>query len=418
MSALSRSSAHGARSTRSAPARFDFDLTQPDPIPEVGITRAIELMRSGRLFRYTEFDGEHGNDAADLEVRFAELVGRRYAVAVNSGGGAIFTALRACGVQPGDRVLLNGYTLAPVPGAIHHAGAEPVLVEITEDLTIDLADLRRKAEASGARTLLLSHMRGHVADLDAVAALCDELGVDLIEDCAHTLGADWAGRATGTFGRAGCFSAQTFKHLNSGEGGFLVTDDDEVAARAILHSGSYMLYEQHRARPPMSVFEPLRGQVANYSLRMTALAAALIEPQLDLLAERVERMNRLYRELELLVGDIPFVQLCRRPAEEGYVGSSFQFALPGVPPEQIATVVQIAGEYGLPVKWFGEPIMRGFTSRPAQWEYIGPDQELPRTEGILATLCDLRVPPSMQLQHCRVAADIIRFAVEEATGPA
>lgn len=396
------------------PAPFDFDLTQPDPIPEAGIARATELMRSGRLFRYTEFGSERVNDAAELEERLAEMVGRRYAAGVNSCGGAIFVALRACGVQPGDKVLLNGYTLAPVPGAVHHAGAEPILVEITEDLTIDLADLRLKAERSGARTLLLSHMRGHLADLDAVAALCDELGIQLIEDCAHTLGARWAGRPTGTFGRAGCFSAQTFKHLNSGEGGFVVTDDDDVAARAILHSGSYMLYEQHRARPPMSVFEPLRGQVANYSLRMTALAAALLRPQLDLLPERVESMNRLYRELETLIADIPHVQVCRRAVQEEYVGSSFQFALPDLTHEQIGTVVQVSQRLGLPVKWYGEPVMRGFTSRPAQWEYIDPDQQLPRTEAILAQLCDLRVPPSMQLRHCRQAADIIRYAVHEA----
>ncbi|MGB3829615.1 MAG: aminotransferase class I/II-fold pyridoxal phosphate-dependent enzyme [Ornithinimicrobium sp.] len=403
---------------RTEPAPFDFDLTQPDPIPEAGVARATELMHSGRLFRYTEFGSDEINDTAELEVRLAHMVGRRYAAGVNSGGAAIFIALRACGVQPGDKVLFNGYTLAPVPCAVHHAGAEPVLVEITDDLTIDLADLRLKAERSGARALLLSHMRGHLADLDAVAALCEELGIQLIEDCAHTLGARWAGRPSGTFGRAACFSAQTFKHLNSGEGGFVVTDDDDVAARAILHSGSYMLYEQHRARPPMNVFEPLRGQVANYSLRMTALAAALLRPQLDLLPQRVEAMNRLYRELETLIADIPHVQVCRRGAEEDYVGSSFQFALPDLSPEQITRVVRGTHRLGLPVKWYGEERMRGFTSRPAQWDYVGPGQELPRTEAILARLCDLRVPPSMQLPHCRQAADIIRYAVHEATAPA
>ncbi|MGB7447493.1 MAG: aminotransferase class I/II-fold pyridoxal phosphate-dependent enzyme [Ornithinimicrobium sp.] len=399
------------------PAVFDFDLTQPDPIPEAAIARATELMRNGRLFRYGEFSGDHHNDAAELETRFAELLGRRYAVGVNSGGAAIFVALRACGVRPGDRVLLNGYTLAPVPGAIDHAGAQAVLVEITEDLTVDLQDLRHKAERSGARVLLLSHMRGHLADLEAVTALCDELGIDLVEDCAHTLGARWAGRPTGTFGRAACFSAQTFKHLNSGEGGLVVTDDDEVAARTILHSGSYMLYEQHRARPPASVFEPLRGTVANYSLRMTALSAALIRPQLDLLPERVERMNRLYRELEACFADIRHVRVSRRAQQEEYVGSSFQFALTDLTQEQMSTVVQVATEHGLPVKWYGEPLMHGFTSRPAQWEYVGSDQALPRTEAILARLCDLRVPPSMPLEYCRRAADIVRFAVHQVTGP-
>jgi dTDP-4-amino-4,6-dideoxygalactose transaminase len=395
------------------PPRFDFDTTSPDPIPEAGIARANELMRSGRLFRYTEVAEGEVNDAAEIEVRFAELLGRRYAVAVNSCGGALFVALRACGIGPGDKVLMNGYTLAPAPGAVHHAGAELVLVEITDRLTIDLEDLRRKADASGAKTLLLSHMRGHFADLEAVSSLCDELGITLIEDCAHTLGARWNGRPTGTFGKVGCFSAQTFKHINSGEGGFVVTDDDEVAARAILHSGSYMLYEQHRARPPMSAFEPLRGRIANYSLRMSALEAAVATPQLELLPERVEKMNVLYQELERLFREIPEVRVIERAPHEEYVGSSFQFSFPDLTSEQISAVVRTAAEHGLHAKWFGNPRMQGFTSRPGQWEYVAPDQWLPRTEAILAKLCDIRVPAAMQLSHCRAAADVIRFAVAE-----
>lgn len=400
--------------TEAPPKHFDFDLTEPDPIPESGIARANELMRTGRVFRYTEIADGQVNDAALLESRFAELIGRRYAVGVNSCGGAMFIALRASGVQIGDRVLVNGYTLAPVPGAVHHAGAIPVIVEITENLTIDLDDLRQKAASSGAKTLLLSHMRGHLADLEAVSALCDELGIVLIEDCAHTLGARWNGRPTGTFGRIGCFSTQTFKHINSGEGGFILTDDDEIAARAILHSGSYMVYGQHQARPPLSVFEPLRGQVANYSMRLTGLAAALALPQLDLLPERVEKMNRLYRELESLVREIPYAKVIDRAPKEEYVGSSFQFALPSFSPEQIRTVMQISNDYGLHLKWFGAPEMQGFTSRPQQWEYVASAQHLPRTEVILSTLCDMRVPATMQLEHCKIAAQIIRFAVQTA----
>ncbi|MGL5139432.1 MAG: DegT/DnrJ/EryC1/StrS family aminotransferase, partial [Beijerinckiaceae bacterium] len=108
------------------------DLTEPEPIPEAGIQRAVELMRSGRLFRY----GEMGADQLDvslLEQEFAAFAGRRFCVAVNSGGGALFLALKVAGVQPGDPVLVNGYTLAPVPGAILHAAARPVIVAIGPD---------------------------------------------------------------------------------------------------------------------------------------------------------------------------------------------------------------------------------------------------------------------------------------------
>ena len=139
---MAPSSSNGAKLTR--------DLTEPEPIPEAGIARAVELMRSGRLFRY----GEMGADQLDvslLENEFAAFVGRRYCIAVNSGGCALFIALKIVGVQPGDPVLVNGFTLAPVPGAIVHAAARPVIVEIGRDFVIDPADLRAKATASGAK---------------------------------------------------------------------------------------------------------------------------------------------------------------------------------------------------------------------------------------------------------------------------
>jgi dTDP-4-amino-4,6-dideoxygalactose transaminase len=101
-------------------ARLTRDLTEPEPIPEAGIARAVELMRTGRLFRY----GEMGADQLDvslLEQEFAAFVGRKYCIAVNSGGGAMFLALKVAGVQPGDPVLVNGFTLAPVPGSIQPA---------------------------------------------------------------------------------------------------------------------------------------------------------------------------------------------------------------------------------------------------------------------------------------------------------
>lgn len=401
-------------STSTLPTRLEFDLTQPEPIPQGGIDRAVELMHSGRLFRYGETGSGEIDDAALLETRMAQLLGRRYAVGVNSCGASLFLALRCCGVQAGDPVLVNGWTLAPVPGAIDHAAAVPIVVEIDDELLIDLEDLRSKAQSSGARVLILSHMRGHIADVDAVAAICDELGLILIEDCAHTLGASWAGRATGTFGAVGCFSLQTFKHLNAGEGGILVTDDPQIAARAILHSGSYMLYAQHSARPGLEVFEPLRGMCANYSLRMTALAAALTLPQLNRLPDRIEAMNRSYRQLEAGCRAVPQLRILERATQEDFVGSSFQFGLPDLTPEQIGTVVSCSSDFGLNVKWYGEPVMRGFTSRPEQWTYVSSARDVPRTDAVLSTICDLRVPPGLKPAHCEQIIAILRHAIEVA----
>ncbi len=203
---------------------LDLDFTEQPPIPQAGIDRANELMQSGRLFRYGETEsGEL--DVAKFERRFADEVGTKYCVALNSCGASLAVALKSAGVQAGDTVLMNAFTLAPVPGAIAHVGAVPAFVGITEDYTIDLDDLRIAADRTGSKFLMLSHMRGHIADMAKLMTVADELGLTVIEDCAHTMGASWDGKPTGTFGAVGCFSAQTFKHINSGEGGLLVADD-------------------------------------------------------------------------------------------------------------------------------------------------------------------------------------------------
>ena len=389
------------------PDVFHKDLTESDPIPDEGVSRAVDLMRSGRLTRYGETGGEP-SEAALLEAEFAAYVGRRYAVAVNSGASAIFLALKALDVGRGDGVLLNSFTLAPVPGAIEHAGARTVLVETTDDLVIDLADLERKAPQ--AKVLLLSHMRGHIADLAAVAAICDRHGLALIEDCAHTIGGGWDGRLTGSFGVAGCFSAQTFKHLNSGEGGLLATDDEDMAAKAILYAGSYRLYGQHLAGPGPEVFARHEGSVPNLSLRMTSLAAAVLRPQLPLLAARVERWNRLYAGLAGALAEVPHVRVPDRDPREQFVGSSIQFFLTGLDAASIERVLDACDSRGLHIKWFGRREARGFTSSWRHWEYLTPS-ELPETRSVLDSLCDLRIPLSLEEDESAAIARILGEAI-------
>ena len=153
--------------------RFTGNFTQQEPIPEEGIAAALDVLRSGRLHRYN-LVGEEAGAVASLEREFAEYTGARYALAVTSGGYAMATALRALGVGPGDKVLTNAFTLAPVPGSIASVGAVPVFVGVTEALTIDLEDLA--AKVGEAKVLMLSHMRGHLADMDALMAICDAAG--------------------------------------------------------------------------------------------------------------------------------------------------------------------------------------------------------------------------------------------------
>jgi len=272
-------------------------------------------MASGRLFRYGEAGAEE-LDVAELEREFAELLGVRYCVALNSCGASLAVALKAAGVSVGDPVLMNAFTLAPVPGAVSHVGAEAVFVDVDENYRIDLASLRAAHARTGARWLMLSYMRGHVPDMTAVMELCDELAITVIEDCAHTMGAGWNGQATGTFGRVACFSTQTFKHVNSGEGGLLVTNDEDIAAKAVLLSGSYMLYAQHGAAPGPEVFDRHRLQMPNWSMRMSGLAGALVRSQLGLLDDRAAQWRHRYQRLAAGLAHHGSIRMPDRPAGE------------------------------------------------------------------------------------------------------
>ncbi len=390
---------------------FNKPFTQQEPIDEATIEAAVEVMRSGRLHRYNTLPGEM-SQAALLEREYAEWQGAKYCLACASGGYALQVALRAAGLQAGDTVLANAYTLAPVPGAIHNSGGVPLFVEIDEGWHIDCDDLRQKAAASGAKFLMLSHMRGHIADMDAMCAICEEFGITLVEDCAHTMGARWKGIRSGNFGRVAAFSAQTYKHINSGEGGLLTTDDPEIAAGAIIMSGSYMLYASHGASPDEEVFRKIRLETPNYSGRMDNLRATILRGQLAGLEDRVRRWNELYRVLETGIGASPHINVPQRAQHEAFVGSSFQFR-PQLPVGKFDELVANCAQRGVDIKWFGAEDPKAFTSRYDSWRYLGEPVPLPKTLEVLSQTCDIRVPLTFTSEDCNIIAQIVTEEVAQ-----
>ena len=387
--------------------RFDGNFTQQEPIPEAGIEAALDILRSGRLHRYNTAPNEPGETAL-LEQEFAAYVGAKYCLAVASGGYAMATALRALGVKPDDPVLTNTFTLAPVPGSVASVGAVPIFVGVTENLTIDLDDLAAKADQ--ASVLMLSHMRGHLCDMDRLMEICDAHDITVIEDCAHTMGGAWNGVPSGRHGTIGCYSCQTYKHINSGEGGLFVTDDAEIAARAIMLSGSYMLFERHLAAPPPEAFDQIRYETPNVSGRMDNLRAAILRPQLADLDRQVARWNERYRTLETGLAETPGLTLSQRPKEESIVGSSFQFLLLDWSAEAVTEVVSRCAARGVELKWFGASEPAGFTSRYDSWRYA-PSEPMPKSDRVLAGIVDLRVPLTFGLEDCALIARIIRSEV-------
>ncbi len=198
--------------------------------------------------------------------------------------------------------------------------------------------------------------------------------------------------------------------MNSGEGGLFITDDAEVAARAIMLSGSYMLFERHVAAPPPEAFAEIKYQTPNVSGRMDHLRAAILRPQLARLESQCEAWNARYRAVEAGISGTAGLTVVRRPEEEHYVGSSIQFLLLDWSDAAVADVLARCAARGVELKWFGGAEPKGFTSRYDSWRYA-PSAPMPKSDRILKGIVDMRLPLTFSLADCELIARIIKAEV-------
>ena len=192
----------------------------------------LAVLRSKRMFRY--YGPEEGPSKVDeLEQAFAEKMGARRALAVTSGTAALICALRGIGVGPGDEVIVPAYTWIASPASVLAAGAVPVVAEVDETLTLDPADVEGKITPY-TKAIMPVHMRGAPCYMDELLDIAQRFGLRVIEDTAQADGGGYKGRRLGSLGDVGCFSLQFNKIITSGEGGMVITDDDEVWERAMM----------------------------------------------------------------------------------------------------------------------------------------------------------------------------------------
>ncbi len=198
--------------------------------------------------------------------------------------------------------------------------------------------------------------------------------------------------------------------MNSGEGGFLVTDDDEVMARAVILSGSYMLYQRHGTVPPEEVFEAVKYHTPNVSGRMDHLRAAILRPQLRALDAQCEKWTARYRVVEEGLRGTPGLRIVERAGAERFVGSSIQFLLLDWDGGAVEEVMGRCAARGVELKWFGGAEPAGFTSRYDSWRYVSA-APMPATDRILRAIVDMRLPLTFSLEDCAQIARIIRAEV-------
>jgi dTDP-4-amino-4,6-dideoxygalactose transaminase len=282
---------------------------------------------------------------------------------------------------------------------------------------MDVEDLKKKLESNpDCQHVLVSHMRGKVADMDAIKDTCEQYNAILLEDCAHSLGVQWRGRHTGHVGVACAISSQSYKMINSGEGGFLLTDSPVIAAKAAVYAGAYeALHSKHITVPPAQYFEGLPESLPNYSLRMSNLAAAVIRPQISTLDERIEKYNsrywKLVKTLELKCGDHLSIPI-DTPGTTQPVHDSLQFNLhPKFSEERIMTFLQQCKNHGLPVELFGHKSnARNFVN----WGFAPAEDPLPMTADMLSRACDVRMPLTWDDEDFEDMACVICESLEAA----
>lgn len=191
-----------------------------------------------------------GPKVAEFEAAFAETLAVRHALAVANGTAALHLALLALGCGPGDEVVVPSLTFVAAANTIRRVGATPAFCDIVGDgdLNVDPRDVER-AVTPTTRAILVLHYGGFACDMGAVLDIARERQISVIEDSAHAPGSRWSGRACGTIGDVGCFSFFSNKNLPIGEGGMVVTGDDELAERLRLlrsHGMTSLTWDRHR----------------------------------------------------------------------------------------------------------------------------------------------------------------------------
>ncbi|WP_368187353.1 DegT/DnrJ/EryC1/StrS family aminotransferase [Aestuariibius sp. HNIBRBA575] len=381
-----------------------------EPIPDSAMQEVQRLLSTGDLFRYTAAED---SPVALLEQEYAALLGSKYALAVSSCSAALFLSLKALDLPRDAKVLIPAFTFAAVPSSVVHADCIPVLCECQDNYRIDMDDFAVKLPNVDA--VIISHMRGHTSDMDAIMTLCDAANIPVIEDAAHSLGTTWHGRNIGTLGKIGCFSFQSYKLINAGEGGILVTDDADLVARAIIMSGAY---EHNWQKHPVlqDAFAKWQNQLPLYNLRLSNLSAAIVRPQLGELARRVTDGRRNHDHVATQLNASPWFNVPEKLAPELRAPDSIQFNLDGLNEVQTREFARISAEKGVKVQVFGlsSDNARAFWN----WQFLGDTPDLPQTRAMLNKACDVRLPARLSLADCDAVAKLLVESVAQVMGNA
>lgn len=235
-----------------------------------------------------------GENIIKFERKFAEYLKIPYAIAVSNGTAALHLALLSLGIKEEDEVVVPDLTFAATINAVIYTGARPVIVDIEKDSWCMSPESFKKAITSKTKAVIPVHVYGQPCNMKAISKIALDYDIDMIEDCAEALGAEYGGKKVGLFGRIGCFSFYANKIATTGEGGMCVTKDKRLAERI-------KLLRDHGMSPHKRYWHVAVG----YNYRLTNLQASLGLAQLERIDGLIKRRNRIEDFYRNKLSDIP-----------------------------------------------------------------------------------------------------------------
>ncbi len=276
--------------------REDFLVFGSPLIEQAEIDEVVASLRSGWIGT--------GPKVHRFEEIFKEFKGVRHAVALNSCTAALHLSMLAAGIAPGDEVIVPTMTFAATANAVIHAGGRPVLVDCRRDtMNMDPEDVLRKLTAR-TRAIIPVHFAGRACEMDAIMGIAQERGVKVIEDCAHAIETEYHGLKAGTFGEMGCFSFYVTKNIITGEGGMVITENEDYADKLkilALHGMSQDAWKRFSD----AGFKHYQVIYCGYKYNMTDMQAALGMHQLPRVEKLWLRRKAIWEKYNEAFTDIP-----------------------------------------------------------------------------------------------------------------
>ncbi|MBN1465435.1 DegT/DnrJ/EryC1/StrS family aminotransferase, partial [candidate division KSB1 bacterium] len=274
------------------------------------LEEVTEVIKSGHLFRYGDLqDPNYMRKVYAFEQELAQRCRVKHALALTSGSAALICALKAVDLQPGDEVIVPAYTFIATYSAIIFCGGIPVLAEIDESLNIDPADVERRLSGK-TRVIMPVHMLGNGCDMDAIMDIAQRHHLIVIEDACQANGGSYKGRALGSIGALGAFSLNIFKTITSGDGGALITNDENFYRRA------FAFHDQGHL-PNRAGVEVGSRSILGLNFRVNELTGAVALAQLRRLDGILSTLREKKKKLQALISNIPGVSFRTLPDPDG-----------------------------------------------------------------------------------------------------